>query len=93
MSEYVDIQVEATGRPGEMRLVTNLDLAAGAAKEVYNSPEEGDEGSPLAQSLFAVPGLASLVIEGGDLIITRDDDVEWHDLIEDISDVLRDFFL
>ena len=64
-----------------------------AEREVYPDPEDGDTGTPLAQALYAVPGLFSLTIEGKDLIIGRDPGVEWHDLVEDISDVLRDFFL
>jgi hypothetical protein len=93
MTEYVDLHPEPTDDPDVMVLLTNLDLTPGGEAEVYHSPDEGEEGSPLAQALFAVPGLAALTLDGGELTITREPDVEWHDLIEDVSDALRDFFL
>lgn len=93
MSEYVDIQHEATDDPDVMRLITNLTLAPQDEPEVYPTPEDGDEGTPLAQTLFSVPGLVALRIDGPELFIQRDPGVEWHDLIEDVSDALRDFFL
>ena len=91
MTEYIQIEPEATDDPAEMRLVTNLTLSEG--REVYRSPEEGEEGSALAQAMFNVPGLAELTIEGPALTIRAEPDVEWHDLIEDISAALKDFFL
>jgi hypothetical protein len=93
MSEYVNIQPEATDDPDVMHLITNLMLTPQDEPEVYPTPEDGDEGTPLAQTLFGVPGLAALHINGSEMVVQREQDVEWHDLIEDISDALRDFFL
>lgn len=93
MSEYIDIQTEATDDPHTMLLRTNIALTEEEPVETYLSPEAGEEGSALAQALFEVPGLAALTIEGRSAWVTRSDDVEWHDLIEDVSDVIRDFFL
>jgi scaffold Nfu/NifU family protein len=91
VTEYIQIEPESTNDPGEMRLVTNLTLSE--AREVYRTPADGEEGSALAQALFLVPGLAELTIEGPVLTIRAEPDTEWHDLIEDISAALKDFFL
>ncbi len=93
MGEHIDIRAEPTADADTMRLITNLSLAVEGEPEVYCTPAEGEEGSPLAQALFALPGLAALTIDGSELLITRQAGVEWHALIEDVSDVLRDFFL
>lgn len=93
MSEYIDIQEEITNNPDIMLLRTNLRLTVDETTEHYASAAEGDEGSPLAQTLFAIPGLVSLTVEEHCLKVERDAEIEWHDLIEDISDMLRDFFL
>ena len=93
MSEYIEIQPEPTDDPEVMCLITNLSLTLEDGWEEYDSPEQGQEGSPLAQALFAVPGLEALTLDGSNIFISRAPDIEWHDLIEDISDVLRDFFL
>ncbi len=93
MTEYIDIRVVPTADPDVMRLVTNLDLTPEGSPEVYDSSDQGDQGSPLAQALFGVPGLAALTLDGHMLWITRASGVEWHSLIEDVSDALRDFYL
>ncbi len=93
MSEYIDIRPEPTDDPEVVCLITNLSLTPEDEWVEYLTPEHGQEGSPLAQALFAVPGLYALTLEGSNIFITRAPDVEWHNLIKDISDVLRDFFL
>jgi hypothetical protein len=93
MTEYIDIRAEQTSDPELIQIITNLDLTAGGPPETYGTPEEGDAGSPLAQAIFAIPGIAWLRLEGRTASIRRDPDVEWHDLIEDVSDALKDFFL
>ncbi len=93
MTEYIEIKAEPTDDPETIRLITNLDLTAGGPPEVYSSPEEGDSGSPVAQAIFTVPGVAWLRLEGRGASIRRAPDVEWHALIQDVSDALKDFFL
>jgi scaffold Nfu/NifU family protein len=93
MTEYIEIWPETTDDPDVMRLVTNLDLTGGEPAETYESPEEGEQGSPLAQALFEVPGISALTIEGSVAQVRRTPDVEWHDLVEDVTDILKDFFL
>lgn len=93
MTEYIDIKAESTDDPEVIRLITNLDLTAGGPPETYATPEDGDTGSPVAQAIFTIPGVAWLRLEGREASLRRGPDVEWHDLIEDVSDVLKDFFL
>ncbi len=92
MSEYITVTVENTDDADRVRLVTNLNLAPDGP-ESYANRAEGDEGSPLAQTLFALEGLAALDIEGGTLIVRRDPGTEWPPLIDDITEALKDFFL
>jgi scaffold Nfu/NifU family protein len=92
MSEYITVQTEYGDDPDQVRLNTNLSLAP-EGSESYASHDEGDEGSPLAQTLFGIEGLASLDIEGGTLTVRREPDAEWPALIDDITEALKDFFL
>ncbi|MBL8155265.1 MAG: NifU N-terminal domain-containing protein [Anaerolineae bacterium] len=93
MSEYVTIESQPTADPDVLEIITNQALALGA-DEVYASFAEGDEGTPIAQMLFnGVRGIRRLVISGSNLTITRDPDVPWEELIDDVRDALRDFFL
>lgn len=93
MTEYIEVWPETTDDPDVMRLVTNLDLTGGEPAETCRSSEEAEQGSPLAQMLFEVPGVNALTIDGAVVEVRRDPDTEWHDLVEDVTDVLKDFFL
>jgi hypothetical protein len=92
MSEYITLNVETSEDPDQIELVTNLKLAP-EGPEAYASRDEGDEGSPLAQTLFLIDGLLALDIDGGTLTIRRDPDVEWPAIIDDVTEALKDFFL
>lgn len=93
MSEYVTVETRSTGSPDLLEVVTNQTLTT-ADEEVYGSYEEGDEGSPIAQMLFnGVAGITALRITAHSLFITRDPDVPWETIVDDVRDALRDFFL
>lgn len=93
MSEYVTVETQPTDNPDILEFITNQKIAL-EGDEVYNSFDEGDEGSPIAQMLFnGVRGIQALTISGSSLVITRDPDVPWEEIIDEVRDALRDFFL
>lgn len=92
MSEYMEIETEIDDDDLTMYIRTNLKLADGAP-EVYNSAEELEEGSPVAQALAMIEGIASLTITGKTMTLLRDPEAPWHSLVGDISAALKDFFL
>lgn len=93
MSEYVTVEAHPTSDPDVLEIVTNQTLSENEP-EIYASYAEGDEGSPIAQMLFnGVNGILHLTIQRHRLVITRAPDTVWEDLIDDVRDALRDFFL
>ncbi len=92
MSEYVTVETRPTGDPDVLEIVTNQTLTEDD-EEVYDTPEAGDEGSPLAQTLFVVEGIRALTIMERALLVTRDPDMPWEDIVDEVRDALRDFFL
>ena len=92
MSEYIEIETEASDDGKRIIVYTNLRLAEGDV-EYYNSRESLEEGSPVAQALAMIDGIARLRIEDSDLIITREPDGEWHIIVENVTAALKDFFL
>lgn len=92
MSEYIAVEVETGDDPDVVRLITNLKLAPDGP-ESYASRADGDEGSPLAQFIFGIDGLDSLDILDNVLVVRRHPDVEWHDLVDEITAALKEFFL
>jgi hypothetical protein len=93
MSEYVTVETQPTDNPDILEFITNQKIAL-EGDEIYDNFEAGDEGSPIAQMLFnGVRGIQALTISGGTLLITRDPDVPWEEIIDEVRDALRDFFL
>jgi hypothetical protein len=93
MSEYVTVEAEPTGKPDEIEIITNQTLTR-VGQEVYADHGVGSEGSPLAQTLFyAIPGILALTVAEHSLFVTRDPAFTWEEIIDDVRDALRDFFL
>ena len=92
MSEYIEIETELSDDGDEMFFFTNLTLAEGGVEQ-YDSPAVMEEGSPVAQALAVIEGIARLQIEGREMTITREPDAPWHVIVADVSAALKDFFL
>lgn len=92
MSEYMEIETEIDDDNLTMHINTNLRLADGEAEE-YDSLEALEEGSPVAQALAMIDGIAHLTIDGKNIVVEREPDAPWHSLVGDISAALKDFFL
>ena len=92
MSEYIEIETEPSDDGLQMFFFTNLTLAE-ADSEYYQSRKEMEVGSAVAQALAVVAGIVELYIDGRDLTITRNPDIDWHVIVADVSAALKDFFL
>jgi hypothetical protein len=92
LSEYITVDIETTIDLYRIKLVTNLHLAPDVPEQ-YNSREEGNLGSPLAQALFEIEGIVALKIEDKRLVVQRDPSVDWPILVDEVTMALKDFFL
>jgi hypothetical protein len=93
MSEYVTVETRTTANANVLEIITNQTLTD-QVEEVYTSYEEGDEGSPIAQMLFnGVNGITALKMTPHTLFVTRAADHSWEEIVDDVRDALRDFFL
>jgi hypothetical protein len=92
MSEYIEIEAETSEDGAGIRFFTNLLLTEGDV-EIYESAAALEEGTPVAQALAPVFGIAYLRMSGNDLFITPQPDADWHAIIADVTAALKDFFL
>ena len=92
MSEYIKIETEMSEEGSRIYFYTNLTLTEEGV-ETYGSVEAMEEGSPVAQMLAVIAGIASLRIEAREIAITRQPEVPWHAIVADVSAALKDFFL
>lgn len=92
MSEYIEIETELSDDGQRLTCTTNLTLTE-QEQEVYHSPQQMEEGSPLAHALAIIPGLIHLTITPHDLILGKEPDADWHAIVADVSAAIKDFFL
>lgn len=94
MSEYIEFETEMSDDGARMIIYSNVMLSEDLdSVEEYASLAEMEEGTPVAQALAVIEGIAHLRIEQDRLVVTRAPDVDWYLIVEDISAALKDFFL
>jgi hypothetical protein len=93
MSEYIDIETELSENGAAIFFTTNLPLTDAGIEETYGSAEAMEEGSPVAQTLASVDGIARAQLNGGEMVVHLLADADWHAVVADVSAALKDFFL
>ena len=92
MSEYIEIETEMSEDGSKIYFYTNLTLAEEGVEE-YGSIAAMEEGSPVAQMLAVIDGIAYLRIEDSEMVVTRHPEAPWHAIVADVTAALKDFFL
>ncbi len=84
-----ETEIEDNGR---IYITSNLPLSDGEL-ETYTSTIAMEEGSPVAQALAIIEGIAELEIDENELTVIPEPDAAAHAIIHEITAVLKDFFL
>jgi Fe-S cluster biogenesis protein NfuA len=84
------IQTEATPNPATLKFLPGRDVLVGEPREFRS--RDVASGSPLAQSLFDVPGVTSVFL-GSDFISVTKDDTNWSHIKPAILGAVMDHFL
>jgi reverse gyrase len=92
MSEYIGIETEISDDGSHIYFYTNLRLTDQGVEE-YHDTAAMEEGSPVAQALAVIEGIAHLRLEADEMLITPHPDAAWHAIVADVSAALKDFFL
>ncbi len=69
------------------RFVVSEPLLEGGARR-FASPEEAP-GSPLAEALFGVPGIAEILVSGGTITLTKDTPAPWQGVGKQVGAAIR----
>ncbi|KNC49128.1 HIRA-interacting protein 5 [Thecamonas trahens ATCC 50062] len=86
------VRTEATPNPASLKfLPTEPLMEAGARPVEFNNLGEG-RASPLASSLFLIPGVKSVFFAADFVTVTKDETAEWATLKPEIFAALMDFF-
>lgn len=84
------IYAEGTPNPASMKFVANVMLVENGATAQYLNKSESD-GSPLAAKLFEFPFVKGVFIAVNFVTISKNDTVEWHEVMSAIRDFLKNY--
>lgn len=85
MSFYIHVQ--ETPNPNAVKFISQYAVRT-EGKSNYHNEAEGEH-VPLARALFGVPGVRQLFFNDNYITVTRDEAVEWDDLVDPILDLLQ----
>ncbi|MCG8469022.1 MAG: NifU N-terminal domain-containing protein [Gemmatimonadetes bacterium] len=88
MSEDVQITVEGTPNPNAAKFVLDRDIPGEGSRSYFDADEATDD--PLASRLFEVDGVRALLIVENFVTVTKDEELEWPDLVDDVEEALLD---
>ena len=81
------ITVQGTPNPNAAKLV--LDRVIAEEGRTWFDPEQADD-DPVARRLFEVTGVRALFMVENFITVTKDEDVEWEDIIDDVTRAIRE---
>lgn len=90
MKRAVTVYAEMTPNPQAMKFVTDIYLCENPIE--YSSPEKA-EGNILAKMLFSFPGIKNVFILSNFITLTKEGSQDWHELIGEIREAIRNYFL
>jgi len=85
--EQTEIEVEGTPNPNAAKFVVEATLSPGGSRSYFGA--EDAEGDRLAERLFELDGVEALLIVDNFVTVTKDESLEWADLVDDVKEVLR----
>lgn len=89
MAEGIEVYAYATPHPNCVKFATNRTLSQ---KSVSLADAQSAEGDPLAKKIFDVPGVTRVFIANNFLAVTRQDGVDWNDLVPQVKEIIQQHF-
>ena len=85
----ISLVVEATPNPNSMKFTLNRVVSE---KSVFLSSRQQAAGSPLAEKLFAIPGISAVFFLNNFVSITRVPNHPWETLVPKVRETLEKHF-
>jgi len=89
LNEVITIYAEATPNPASMKFVANRMLLPNDSADFRTAESAAD--SPLARALFELPFVNGVFIMNNFVSVTKNEDLEWFDLIPDLRSFLQEW--
>lgn len=86
--EDAEIEVEGTPNPNAAKFVVSTTLSDEGSRSYFDADDA--EGDPLAERLFGVEGVEALLVVDNFVTVTKDEGLEWADLVDEVKEALRE---
>lgn len=83
----LEIEVQGTPNPKAAKFVPDRPLPYEGSISCFDAADAA--GDPLAEELMAVEGVEAILLLADFVTVTRSDDVEWEELIDDVRGAIR----
>jgi Fe-S cluster biogenesis protein NfuA len=85
------IETEGTPNPATLKFLPGREVAGGATADFPSAEHAG--ASPLAEALFALPGVARVFLGADFVTVTKADDADWATLRTQVLGAIMEHFL
>jgi Fe-S cluster biogenesis protein NfuA len=85
------IQTESTPNPATLKFLPGRAVVPGATAN-FTTAEDAAKRSPLAQALFAVPGVTGVFLGADFVTVTKEEDQDWYHLKAAILGAIMEHF-
>jgi len=89
MAEGIEVYAFATPNPDCVKFATNRTLSQ---KSVSLADAQAAADDPLAKKIFDVPGVRRIFMANNFLAVTRQDGVDWNDLVPRVKEIIQQHF-
>lgn len=81
------MRVEGTPNPNAAKFVLDRPLL-GEGSRSYFAPGDAEE-DPLARRIFEIEGVRAVFMVDDFVTVTKQDDVEWSDIVDQVEEAIR----
>ncbi len=84
----IQISVEGTPNPNAAKFVLDRDVPGEGSRSYFDAESAADD--LLASRLFEVDGIRALLIVENFITVTKTDDVDWPDLVDEVEEAIHE---
>ena len=86
-SQEVQISAQVTPNPDTLKFLVNIDVIKKGTVNITSKSQA--EGSPLAQEIFDIAGVLSIMVGQNFISVTKTNQFDWTVLVEPITSVIK----
>lgn len=83
----LEVNVQGTPNPHAAKFTLSQPLPVDDSRSYFDA--DAAAGDPLAERLFEIDGVRALLMVDNFVTVTKDEDVEWEELVDEVTRAIR----